>query len=300
MGELEEAAGPLGVLVTSSIDRIASQASEVEAAARVSTDTLKALINLRWYHNWFAGVEHLVSLPRFRDGHAVLTNASGTHAQPMAEQFFALLLAYGRNLPALFEAQQRGEWLKGSMSDVFELDGRTLLVIGLGAIGRRIAELGTAFSMNVIGVRKHPDGSEPVETIGAGDLFSYVGKADVIVSVLPFTEETDRFFDAGFFSTMKPGAIFSNFGRGTSVDQHALVAALDAGKLGAALLDVTDPEPLPPDHPLWKKDNVLITPHTGGWTSRYSERTWPTFVENVRRYVEGEPLINQIDVSAGY
>ncbi|MFP4377313.1 MAG: D-2-hydroxyacid dehydrogenase [Spirochaetales bacterium] len=298
--ELLDAARGLEVVCTEDKEQMVNNADEVEVAARVPASVISSLPNLKWYHNWFAGVEHLVDKEPFASGQAVLTNASGTHAEPMAEQFFAMLLAYSRNLPAFVRAQQRREWLHGSMEDVFELDGKRLLIVGFGAIGSRIAELGSAFGMDVVGVRRSPDQSDRVPTVTPEALFDELAKADVVVNVAPLTPATERLFDRRAFERMKEGCIFSNFGRGKSVDQDALIEALSNNQIAAALLDVTEPEPLPADSPLWEMQNVLICPHTGGWTPRYLERTWPIFIENVRRYVDGSPLTNRIDIAAKY
>jgi len=298
--ELRDAADGLDVVCTDDKEEMAGLGSDVEVAARVPASLVSDLPNLKWYHNWFAGVEHLVDKEPFASGRVLLTNASGTHAEPMAEQFFAMLLSFARNLPAFVRAQDRREWLHGSMDDVFELDGLRLLIVGLGAIGRRIAELGAAFGMTVVGVRRNPDSSGKVRTVGPDSLLEELAKADVVINVAPLTPETEWLFDRTAFETMKNTCIFSNFGRGRSVDQEALVTALHQNEIHAALLDVTDPEPLSPDSPLWAMKNVLICPHTGGWTPRYLERTWPIFIENVRRYVAGSSLVNRIDVEASY
>lgn len=296
-GELERVSG-LPVLVTADRSEMERMKDEVEVAVRrVPADVLEAMPHLRWYQNWFAGVEHLVELSVFRDGRARLTNASGIHAEPMTDQFFGMLLSRARNLRFHWKHQAEQAWEHQTMADVFELDRRTLLVIGYGAIGRRIGEVGRAFGMQVRGVRRRP---EAAYEYSLDQLPELLPEADVVVNVLPLTDRTNRLFDARFFAQCKGGAIFSNFGRGAQVDQDALLHALDSGHLSAALLDVTDPEPLPSESPLWLHERVMITPHTGGWTDRYHERIWPLFLENVRRYASGEELINTIDVVAGY
>jgi phosphoglycerate dehydrogenase-like enzyme len=298
--ELQAASRDLEVVCTGDKEEISRISEEIEVAARVSPSLVAHMPNLKWYHNWFAGVEHLVDEEPFASGRVLLSNASGTHAEPMAQQFFAMLLSWARNLPAFVRAQDQHDWLKGSMEDVFELDGLRLLVVGLGAIGQRIAELGAAFGMSVVGVRRNPADSDGIAVVGPDKLMDELATADVVVNVAPLTPETNGLFDRAAFEAMKPTCIFSNLGRGKSVDQDALVAALRERVIAGALLDVTEPEPLPSDSPLWGMQNVLISPHTGGWTPRYLERTWPIFIENVRRYVNGSPLINRIDVTARY
>jgi phosphoglycerate dehydrogenase-like enzyme len=286
------------VVVTTDTDEIEKIIDEVEVAVRsVPYELFRRMPNLRWYQNWFAGVEHLVGLEAFQSGRAVLTNASGVHAEPMANQFFGMLLAHARNLRFHWSNQQKHNWEKTSMQDVYELDGKSILILGYGAIGRRIGEIARVFGMTVYGVRRSPSGSNESSLKQLPDLLP---RADVIVNVLPLTDETRHLCDSDFFAKCKPGAIFSSFGRGTQVDQEALLTALETNQIGVALLDVADPEPLPDTSPLWAHERVMITPHTGGWTDRYNERTWPLFIENVKRYATGESLINQIDVVAGY
>ncbi|TVQ25099.1 MAG: D-2-hydroxyacid dehydrogenase [Spirochaetaceae bacterium] len=304
LAELRRVAAPLQVLVTEDEALMRERAVDIDiAAARIPVGFLESTPGIKWYHHWFAGVEHLAHIPHFHDGSTVVTNASGVHAEPMAEQFFGMLLSFARRLHVHFQNQPRHEWSKNRMDDVFELDGMSMLVVGMGAVGRRIAELGLAFRMQVEAIRRTAvDDIVPVHAIDAlGDLLP---RFDVVVCILPLTAQTHRIFGRREFDLMKPTAIFSNFGRGKQVDQAALVDALSAAdparRIGGALLDVTDPEPLPKDSPLWTAPNALIAPHVGGFTPRYTERAWPTFIENLGRYHRGEPMLNLIDFELGY
>jgi D-2-hydroxyacid dehydrogenase (NADP+) len=301
-GEIREIGELTGMRVVVTADRqeMESHLEDTEIAVRsVPTGLLERAPRLRWYQNWFAGVEHLVGLEVFSSGRAVLTNASGVHAEPMANQFFGMLLSSARNLPFHWDAQHGHEWSHRTMADVWELDGRTLVIAGYGAIGRRVGEIAAAFGMRVYGVRRKPS-PEAVLERGIEELRALCSEADVVLNLLPLTPATEQLFNEDLFSACKPGAVFSNFGRGRHVDQAALLRALDQGQISLALLDVTDPEPLPPDSPLWAHRRVMITPHTGGWTDRYHERTWPLFSENLRRFIAGKRLINVIDTVAGY
>ena len=304
LGELRRAAAPLDVMITDDEALMRERAADIEvAAARIPVGFLENAPGLKWYHHWFAGVEHLAHIKHFRDGATVVTNASGVHAEPIAEQFFGMLLSFARRLHVHFRNQPHREWSKNRMDDVFELDGMSLLVVGMGAIGRRIAELGLAFGMQVEAIRRSAvDDIVPVHSIDA--LHDLLPRFDVVVCILPLTPQTRGIFARREFDLMKPTAIFSNFGRGKQVDQVALIDALltddPERRIGGALLDVTDPEPLPKDSPLWTAPNALIAPHVGGFTPRYTERAWPTFMENLGRYHRGDPMLNLIDFDLGY
>jgi phosphoglycerate dehydrogenase-like enzyme len=179
--------------------------------------------------------------------------------------------------------------------------GKTLLVAGLGGIGTEVARRADALGMTVIGTRRSSrDAPDFVEYVGLADeLFELAARADFVVNALPLTEETDGLFNADFFATVKPGAIFISVGRGKSTNSSALLAALRSGKLAGAGLDVTDPEPLPPDHALWQMHNVIITPHVAAGGSN-RQRHKLLLQENLRRFVEGDALLNIVDPSAGY
>ena len=182
------------------------------------------------------------------------------------------------------------------------LRGKTLLVAGLGGIGTEVARLGHAFEMEVIATRASSrEGPEYVSYVGLPhELNTLAKRANVVVNTVPLTPQTQKIFDAGFFAALPPGAIFINVGRGGSVDTAALMAALESGRLAGAGLDVTDPEPLPGDHPLWRRKDVIITPHVSAGSDAGSEDRWLIARENLRRYVEGAPMLSVVDVQRGY
>ncbi len=255
---------------------------------------------LRWFQSPWAGMEGLLAIPEARRHPAMFTNAR-IHAAPIGEHLWGMLLSLVRNLPRARELQRRRRWDRGA----FEpgpalLEGRTLCVAGLGEIGARCARIGRAFGMRVIGIRRgalpHPDADEVVGPADRGRAFA---AADVVMAVLPATGATRAFIGRAEFALMR-GTLFLNAGRGSTVDTDALVAALRDGTVRAAGLDVTDPEPLPRRHPLWRMPNVLITPHYAGSSAENEERAARVFLDNLRRFAAGEPLVNLVDKAAGY
>ncbi len=185
---------------------------------------------------------------------------------------------------------------------MWSLDGRTIFVVGLGGIGTEVARRANALGMTVIAIRNTPH-EKPLfvsEQGLSGDLRAFAGRADVIVNCLPLTPETRGIFDKAFFNAAKRGALFINVGRGASVVTADLVAALEDGRIGGAGLDVTDPEPLPADHPLWHAPNVLITPHVSALVASSDEPRWLIVRENLRRFAAGARLLSEVDVQRGY
>jgi phosphoglycerate dehydrogenase-like enzyme len=213
-----------------------------------------------------------------------------------------MLLAFARRLPFAFRAQSRRQWRAPEGDNTFELAGQTVLIVGVGAIGERTAELCRALGMRVLGVRRSPEnGVSGVEHMFApADLLEALPEADFVVLTVPLTEETRGLIGPEELRTMQPSAYLINIGRGGTVQTDALVQALQAGQIAGAGLDVTDPEPLPEDSPLWDMPNVIITAHYSGSTPKYDERAMQIFKDNLRRYLAGEELQNQVDIELGY
>ncbi|TVY04147.1 D-2-hydroxyacid dehydrogenase [Cohnella terricola] len=260
---------------------------------------LDSAARLKWVQTSSAGVDKL-PLDKLRDRGIYLTSASGIHPVSMAETLFAMLLAFSRNLHHAIRQQSRGQWKASER--YHQLAGRTMGIIGVGVIGEEVARLGKAFGMRTLGVRRS---AKPVEAVdemyGMEQLDFVLAQSDVIVNILPYTEETHHLFDAGRFDRMQSHALFFNMGRGASVDTDALVEALANGAIGGAGLDVFETEPLPSDHPLWTMDNVIITPHIGGWTSQYKQKVTDIFTSNLRNYAAGErPGRNLVDYGRNY
>ena len=258
---------------------------------------------LGWLQSGGAGVDNL-PLPDLAAHGVLVSNASGVHAVNMGEHVLAMMLAFARGIPRLVRAQSDRMWRdEPTRSEVFELSGQTVLLVGVGDIGLAAGERAVAFGMRVLGARRRLDGSVPKwldEVVPLDRLDDALARADHVVVSLPLTAATRGLFDADRLAAMRRGAYLYNVGRGAVVETTALVASLASGHLGGAGLDVVDPEPLPGDSPLWAMDNVLITAHTAGATPRYWDRVIEILVANVARYRDGEALLNEVDLAAGY
>lgn len=270
----------------------------------LSTDALAKADHLRWMHVPAAGVEQILRIPGLVERKLLITNGSGISAPNMAEHTLALMLAFGRRLPWLQRSQEHHagrEW--GALEGVFELTDQTLVLVGLGAIGSEIAKRAKPFGMHVIGVRRTKSTELPAnvdELVTLDELDAVLARADHVVNSLPFTPVTGKLFDAARFAATRQGAHFYSLGRGTTVDQPALIDALEAGHLGGAGLDVTDPEPLPESSPLWGMENVILTSHSSGHSPKMLERRYEMLCENIRRYLANEEMLNVVDQSQGY
>jgi phosphoglycerate dehydrogenase-like enzyme len=260
-------------------------------------DSVAAAPRLRWVSTMLAGLDYL-PLGLLGERGVMVTNGAGLHAIPCAEYVLMGMLAAAKNYLQIARAQDRGEWLK-TPPGVIELADSTALIIGYGQIGQAIAERLRAFGVAVTGVRRRA-GDDPA-VIGADAWRGRLGEFDWVILAAPATGETAKMIGAEELSRMKPGARLVNVARGALVDQPALVAALQAGTLAGAVLDVTDPEPLPKGDPLWGVPGAIITMHLSGPSqTRLPERAAALFLDNVHRFVEGRPLRNQVDLKAGY
>jgi phosphoglycerate dehydrogenase-like enzyme len=256
---------------------------------------------LRWAHIGAAGYtpwDRADLFERLRSRGAALTRSSMVYSEPCAEHVLSLMLAWARQLPPAFAAQvgPRSWKQREIRRETRLLVGQRALIFGYGSIGARLAELLAPFRMELLGVRDQVKGDEVIPTVAITDpnLQQHLALADHVIDLLPLNDSTRNVFDAQRFSAMRRGAIFYNIGRGNTVDQDALLASLQAGHLGAALLDVSDPEPLPPDHPLWSLPNCVITPHTAGGHSTEPERLVDHFLENLRRFEKAAPLLDRV------
>lgn len=282
----------------------AADVAEAEAIAawRFDASLLAAAERLRWLQTGGAGVDSLPLDELARRG-VILTNNSGVHAPNIAEHVLAMMLAFARQLPRLVRAQDRHVWRDTEThGEVFELNGQTLLLLGLGDIGLAIAARAVPFNLRVIGIRRRdlPVPELPIEIAPMAELPNLLATADHVVTSLPLTKVTRGLLGAEQLAAMKPGAYLYNVGRGPVIDTDALIESLASGHLGGAGLDVVDPEPLPADSPLWDMPNVLITAHTSGASPNYWERGAAILIENARRFGAGEPLLNVVDLDAGY
>jgi phosphoglycerate dehydrogenase-like enzyme len=272
------------------------------AAGHVPPELLLRMPNLRWYQQWGAGADWLLRNPEAADQDFLLTNASGVHAIPISEHILGMLLMFARGLHRAVRAQARREWWRPEFAEVFELAGKSLLLIGVGAIGERTAMLASAHGMRVEGIRNHPEHAvaEVAAMYGPEQLLERLAHADVVVLTVPLSQATRGLLGATELRAMKPTAYLINIGRGGTVDEAALIQALNEGSIAGAALDVFEIEPLPPDSPLWAMENVIISGHYAGATPKYDQRAFDIFRENLQRYRDGIPLRNQVDKHAGY
>lgn len=275
--------------------------AQLVIGGKIGVDALARADALAWQHVTWAGVENVLT-PELRDRGIVLTNSRGVSAPNMAEHVIAMMLALGRAIPFFVKTQEKRIWRGWDERPVlYELTGQTVVLLGTGAIGRATAERLRVFGCRVVGVRRRSGSVRGFDEVcGFHDLPRVLSEADHVVSSLPLTPHTAKLLSADLIRAMKPGAYFFNVGRGGTVDQKALIAALEDGHLGGAGLDVTDPEPLPEDSPLWAMPNVLITAHTSGASPQVEERVRYVLAENLRRYEAGEDLLNVVDYEQGY
>lgn len=228
-----------------------------------------------------------------------LASAAGVNAEAVAQHAMALMLALRRRLPEARDNQRAQHW-RGMISEIAaredQLTGKTLLVVGLGRIGLRLARLAKAFDMRVIATKRNPASSAAsVDAVAGNDrLHELLGEADVVAITCPLTPETEDLIDAAALAAMRPTAHLINVARGRIVDEPALIRALAEKRIAAAALDVTVEEPLPAASPLWAMPNVLITPHVAGETQAYEDGVIDILLENLERLWRGEPLVNQV------
>jgi len=276
--------------------------AEVYVTGPWSEDMLAAAPGLKWVHFLWAGVDRSLS-PALIESDVTVTNSAGVFAVPMAEHVMALMLAFSRGLNV--SMRRPHDWRsarKTLWNHLPELGGATLGVVGYGGIGRESAKRAKALGMRIVAVRsraQEPD--DLAERIwGPEGLHELLAQSDYVLLSCPLTGATRGLIGAEELACMRPNAILINLGRGAVVDQEALIGALRDGKIGGAGLDVTSPEPLPAESPLWDMENVIVTPHTSG-TSPYTwSRQYELLRDNLSRYVRGEALRNVVDKQAGY
>jgi phosphoglycerate dehydrogenase-like enzyme len=311
-------AAPGSRLITLSVEGLADGPLEdVEVLLRgwLSADAFDRLLarapRLTWVHSASAGVERALT-PTARERRVVITNARGVFSRPIAEYVLMMILAVSRRLPQLLELQREHTWqpLEGA-----ELRDVTVGIVGLGSIGRAVAELASAFGCRIIAIRRKTDGDTGAAGVGEDErpaavavermlgpagLPELLAEADFIVLAAPLTAETEGMIDAAALAAMKPGSWLINVARGRLVDERALLRALRDGPIGGAVLDTFAEEPLPAESPFYDLPNAIVTPHTSWSSSRVLDRSVALFSDNLRRYAAGEPLLNVVDRNAGY
>lgn len=271
-----------------------TQADILLANPPIAAQWLDQAQNLRWVQSTFAGIDALAAPGLRRD--YLLTNVKDVYGPAMAEYVFAFILGLEKELFAFRNAQQEKRW---DQKPSRTLEGKTLGVLGTGSIGREIARAGKTFGLRTVGLRRGQGSVEHFDAVyPMQELHTVLTQSDYLVCVLPNTPETVGLLDADAFATARPGSIFLNIGRGNTVDESALTKALDRGQIRTAVLDVMNAEPLPPESPLWGREDVYITPHVSGYI--VSDRIFSIFEENYRRFLAGEELLYQVDFTRGY
>jgi phosphoglycerate dehydrogenase-like enzyme len=260
--------------------------------------------NVRWVQATSAGIGEYVRRMGYAQSmpETVFTTASGVHAKPLAEFCIMVMLAFHKKLLTSLRDQRERRWERFAAG---ELDGQTLVIVGVGKIGREIARLARAFGMRVVGVKRMAAGVNPADLsldalYGPDELHLALPEAQNLVLITPHTPATDRMIGARELAALPRGAVFINIGRGALVDEPALIATLRSGHLLGAGLDVFAQEPLPPDNPLWGMDNVIVCAHSASTAYCENERITDLFCENLRRYLDGEPLLNRFDHTLGF
>jgi len=255
--------------------------------------------NLKWIHSFSAGVERVLT-PEVKASDVMVGNCSGIHAIPIAEHILGFMLIFTRKFYSTFQKQQQKTWERNQ--DITELQGKVVLIVGLGHIGSEAARLADAVGVYVIAVdREGEKKKERVkEMYSSEQLDEALPQADFVVLCLPHTQETHHLFGMAKFRRMKDTAVLINIGRGGVVYEQELIEALQQKMIGGAALDVTETEPLPKESPLWDMENVIITPHHSGWSEKYMDRAIDVFCANLKAYLRGERLPNLVDKERGY
>jgi len=266
---------------------------------------LLAAKKLRWIHSPAAAV-HQLMYPELIRSNVILTNSTGIHGPVVAEHAITVLLALAKRLPQAMHYQAKRAWSQDQLWNERprprEVSDSTVVVIGMGGIGREFAARARALGMKVLAVRENPakgtDGANAV--FSPAELDAVLPEADYVLLCTPVTPATTAIINAARLQKMKPDSYLINVGRGPLVDEPALLQALRDRRIAGAALDVFNEEPLPPDSPFWSLDNLLITPHTAAVTERLWERHYKLIVENMKRFLAGQPLLNQVDKGRGY
>ena len=301
--ELSDIADKFSISVCTDRDDLKSLLPDTEILITLfawpDTEMIRLSSKLRWIQALTAGVDFL-PLNQIREQGIILTSGRGIHRIYIAEYAIAAMINLARNFHLLFRNQLKGKWDRSITQD--EINGKTVGILGLGAIGREIAHKAKVLGMRVIGVKNSPRPLEWVDHVyGPGEIAEVFGQSDYVINLLPETTTTRGLIDKNFFALMKKSASFINIGRGSTVNQADLVDALRAKKLRALVSDVYEKEPLPADSPLWQMENVILTPHVAGVSPRYLERALKILRHNLKAYIShrGE-MMNVVDLDRGY
>jgi len=257
---------------------------------------------LRWILSMSAGVERCMNVPSVASRDILVTNLRAVESAAIGEHAIALALALARGFDRFAVNTRQARWSREDSNGMQVLTGKTMLVVGLGGIGTEVASRAHALGMKVIATRASGrTGPDYVSYVGLpSELLTLAKQADVIVMAAPLTTETTNLFDAKFFEVVKPTSYFINVARGKSVVTADLLKALNEGRIAGAGLDVVEPEPLPADHPLWRAPNLIITPHVSSRSDLSGDQRWIITRENMRRYVAGEKMLSEVDLTREY
>ena len=281
------------------LDALLSEA-EIIYGLFFPNDLLSRAPKLKWIQTISAGVNRFTDADIW-DSPVILTSASGIHATPIGEFVLGFMLMFAKQAPLFIRSQLKHEWIRLIPA---VLRDKTVGIVGLGHIGREVARLAKAFGMKVIATRRSASPSSRARYVDkmlpVRQLKQLLSESDYVVVATPLTPETTGLIGKPEFKAMKTNAYIINIGRGGIIDETALVQALDSGEIAGAGLDVTATEPLPPDSPLWDRDNVIISPHISGGMEDYMQQATDLFYENLRRYLGGQRLINIVDKKRGY
>jgi phosphoglycerate dehydrogenase-like enzyme len=258
---------------------------------------LPAMPKLRWAQSMTAGVEGWIALPDLPKS-LTLTCARGTHKESMPENIIGALFYVAKPYAAAAENQKQRKWVHNVAQP---LTGKTLGILGLGAISQEVARLAVALGMRVVGTKRRPEPMANVaEVLPAERTAEVLAQSDFVVNLLPATKETDNFMNSERLSKMKPTAWLLNFGRGHTIKDDDLVAAVKGKKIAGAVLDVFRQEPLPAEHPFWSTEGIIVLPHIGGPHPQRDGIVARLFVDNLRLFLDGKPLKEVVDRAAGY
>ena len=277
----------------------AEQLARTEAlmAGAVPPGLLPAMPKLRWAQAMSAGVEGWLALPDLPSGLA-LTCARGTHTESMPENIIGAIFHVAKPYAVAVENQKSSKWVHTIAQP---LTGKTLGILGLGAIGQEVARIASALGMRVIGTKRRPAPTPNVAEVLPPDRTTDVlAQSDFVLLLLPATTDTENLIDAKRLARMKPTAWLLNFGRGHLIKDDDLIAAVTSKRIAGAVLDVFRQEPLPSDHPFWKTDGIIVLPHIGGPHPQRDKFVARLFVDNLRRFLDGAPLKEVVDRTAGY
>ena len=268
---------------------------------RIPAHFLIKLPNLKWQHLASAGANGLTDRALYANKETILTKSAGTFGVSISEHIIGMMVSLGRDFGHYYEKQFKSEW-DDEFPKLLDISGSTVLIVGTGDIGIEVGRRLSGFGCDIIGLRRNPSkGNDVINDVRCiSQLHDILPEADYVIICTPGTTETEKLFGQKEFELMKSTAIIINVGRGMIIDSDALAKALNERQIYGAGLDVTDPEPLPQEHPLWSARNIFITPHVSAATNVTTERRAMVFINQLKRYLEGEELHNHVDFDAGY